>query len=41
MVVFALVTAEIAAHGDDVDAGVSAAIGWIAEHLRVYSANFG
>ena len=40
MVVFALVTAEIAAHGDDVDAGVSAAIGWIAEHLRVYSANF-
>ena len=38
--VFALLTAEIAAHRDDVDAGVSAAIGWIAEHLPVYSANF-
>jgi hypothetical protein len=38
--VFALVTAKIAAHGDDVGAAVSAAIGWIAEHLPVYSANF-
>ena len=38
--VFALVTTEIAGHGDDVGAGVSAAIGWIAEQLPVYSVNF-
>ena len=38
--VFALLTAEIAGHGDDVGAGVCAAIGWIAEQLAVYSVNF-
>jgi predicted glutamine amidotransferase len=38
--VFALITAEIAVHGEDVGAGVSAAIGWIAAHLPVYSVNF-
>ena len=38
--VFALITTEISAHGEDVGAGVSAATGWIAEHLPVYSVNF-
>jgi glutamine amidotransferase len=38
--VFALITAEIEAHGDDVYAGVFAAIGWIAAQLPVYSVNF-
>lgn len=37
---FALVTAEIQAHEGDVQKGVTAAIGWIAGHLPVYSVNF-
>jgi len=38
--IFALVTAETAAHAGDVTAGVIAAIGWIADRLPVYSVNF-
>lgn len=37
--VFALITAEIAGHGGDVRAGLTAAIAWVAGHLPVYSAN--
>jgi glutamine amidotransferase len=38
--VFALITAEIAEHDDDVTAGVTAAVGWICDHVPVYSLNF-
>lgn len=37
--VFALATAEIAARGGDVSAGLTAAIGWVSDHLPVYSVN--
>ena len=36
---FALITAEATRHGEDVGAGIVAAIGWICEHLPVYSVN--
>jgi predicted glutamine amidotransferase len=38
--VFALITAETARHDADVTAGVRAAIGWIVDHLPVFSVNF-
>jgi predicted glutamine amidotransferase len=37
--VFALITAETTAHDGDVTVGLKAAIGWINEHLPVYSLN--
>ncbi|MCW2527991.1 MAG: putative glutamine amidotransferase domain protein [Pseudonocardiales bacterium] len=37
--VFALITGETASHGGDVTAGLAAAIGWIGEHLPIYSVN--
>jgi predicted glutamine amidotransferase len=37
---FALITAETARHDGDVNAGIVAAVGWIAEQLPVYSMNF-
>ena len=37
--VFALITAETASHGADVTAGIIAAVGWISDHLPVYSIN--
>ncbi len=37
---FALITAEVAAHDGDVRAGVSAAVNWIADTLPVYALNF-
>ena len=37
--IFALVTAEIAGHGGDIRAGLTAAIAWVARNLPVYSAN--
>jgi predicted glutamine amidotransferase len=36
---FALITARIDEHGDDVGAGIASAAGWIAEHLPVYALN--
>ena len=38
--VFALITAETQRHEGDLEAGVAAAISWIAHHLPVYSVNF-
>ncbi|WP_375478578.1 class II glutamine amidotransferase [uncultured Jatrophihabitans sp.] len=38
--VFALITAEIARNGGDIRAGLTEAIGWIADQLPVYSVNF-
>jgi glutamine amidotransferase len=38
--VFALITTEITRHGNEIGAGLAAAIGWIAEHVPVYSVNF-
>ena len=35
----ALITGEVAAHGDDLRAGVTAALRWIARHVPVYSVN--
>lgn len=37
---FALITARIAAGGGDVGEGIAAAIGWVADHLPVFSLNF-
>jgi len=37
--VFALITADIAGHGGDVRAGLTAAIAWVAAYLPVYSVN--
>jgi glutamine amidotransferase len=37
---FALITAEIDAHGGDVEAGIGAAVGWIAANVPVLSLNF-
>jgi predicted glutamine amidotransferase len=37
--VFALITAECAARGGDVGAGLTAAVAWISHHLPVYSVN--
>src|SRR5664279_4564963 len=37
--VFALITAESAGRGGDVTAGLTAALGWISDHLPVYSVN--
>ena len=37
---FALITAETARQDGDVAAGITAAIGWVGEHLPVYSVNF-
>jgi predicted glutamine amidotransferase len=37
--VFALITAETARHDGDVTEGLNAAVGWINEHLPVYSLN--
>lgn len=36
---FALITREIGRHEGDVHAGIIAAVGWVAEHLPVYSIN--
>ncbi len=36
---FALITAETARHDGDAGAGIVAAVGWICEHLPVYSVN--
>jgi len=38
--IFALITAESRQHGDDLAAGLVAAIGWIGDRLPVYSLNF-
>ncbi len=38
--VFALITGEIGRRDGDVGAGIVAAIGWMAEHLPIYSVNF-
>jgi glutamine amidotransferase len=38
--VFALITSEIAGHRGDVQAGLTAAIAWIAANLPVYAVNF-
>lgn len=37
--VFALVTAEVRSHAGDVDAGLVAALTWVAEHLPVFALN--
>jgi predicted glutamine amidotransferase len=37
---FALITREIGRHGGDVDAGIRAAVGWVAEELPIVSINF-
>jgi predicted glutamine amidotransferase len=37
---FALITREIARHGDDVDAGIRAAVQWIVKELSIISINF-
>lgn len=37
---FALITRETEAHGGDLEAGIRAAIDWVADHLPVYSLNF-
>lgn len=37
---FALITREIARHGDDVQAGIHAAVRWIVEQLSIISINF-
>jgi glutamine amidotransferase len=37
---FALITAETARHDGDLAAGLTAAIGWISDHVPVYSLNF-
>ena len=37
--VFALITAETARHGGQVEAGLVAAVDWVAEHLPVYALN--
>jgi predicted glutamine amidotransferase len=37
---FALITAETRANGGDVDAGISAALNWLAESVPVFSLNF-
>jgi predicted glutamine amidotransferase len=37
---FALVTSEIAAHGDDVGAGIAAACAWVAANLPLLAINF-
>ena len=37
---FALITAEIRDHGDDVADGVSAAVNWIADNVPVFALNF-
>jgi cytochrome c biogenesis protein CcdA len=37
--VFALITVESASRGGDVTAGLTAAVGWISDHLPVYCVN--
>lgn len=37
---FALITREIAAHGGDVEAGITAACSWVAAQLPLYAINF-
>jgi predicted glutamine amidotransferase len=37
---FALITREIAAHGDDIGAGIEAACTWVAANLPVFAINF-
>ncbi len=37
--VFALITAEVRAHADDVEAGLVAALSWIADNVPVYALN--
>jgi predicted glutamine amidotransferase len=37
---FALITREVAAREGDVEAGIAAACGWVAEHLPVFAINF-
>jgi predicted glutamine amidotransferase len=37
--VFALITAETSGHGGDLAAGLTAAIGWISDHLPIYALN--